>query len=322
MSSPITYLNTSGVDHNLVLRLVEASIQAYNIFNKDNPTECDSGKVTLTGYLADYDFVECWTGVDAVFNHLKTVETYGVVLRSKQQPYSYIFAFRGTDSSEDLLDDFAFDHTDFVPYRSGVTVPSDVKVESGFYRIYSDLDGETPSMQQQVFALVDKYQNSKQPIDTLYITGHSLGCTLATLFALDMALSRPQIKAINYNYASPRVGNAAFVSFYDQQLAQQSPKTCTLRIQNVYDKVPCVPLEVQGYQHLPYAYLVAFYRDNLTGKFDIVDNHSVRNYKTVLQCAFSSADGLCEETFEYDDNGTNKKMKSVKPDSAAVCTHW
>ena len=314
IDNTITYLTTADIDHSRAILLAKASILAYDAFNKQNPTECV--KVSPPD---GYDFVGHWTGVDAIFNECKTVECYGVVFRSQQSPYTYIFAFRGTDSTEDLIDDCGADHTKFVPYKEDVVVPSDLRVESGFYHIYSDSDGNTSSMQNQVFALVDKYQASEKPIDTLYITGHSLGCTLSTLFTLDMALSRPDIKSASYNYASPRVGNQAFVEFYQQQAPQQNPQTRTIRIQNVYDKVPCVPLQSEGYQHLPYAYLVSFYRDNLMGKFDIVDNHSIQNYETVLNCAFESESGFCEGTFDYDQG---KKMKSVKPDPSQVCTYW
>ena len=318
IKNAITYLTTSEIDHNKALLLVNASIQAYNALNKDNPTECDSGNVAPP---EDYELVGSWTGVDAVFNELKTVECYGVVFRTQKPPYTYIFAFRGTDATEDLVDDFGFDHTPFIAYNKDAVIPSDVSVESGFYHIYSDSDSDsdTASMREQVFALVDQYQASDKPIEQLYITGHSLGCTLSILFTLDLALSRPDIKASNYNYASPRVGNQAFVNFYKQQPTQQDPETRTIRIQNVYDKVPCTPLEDQGYRHLPYAYLVAFNRDNLTGKFDIVDNHSVQNYKTVLECAFKSSSGQCEKIFDYD---RDKKMKSVQPDSDAICKYW
>ncbi len=316
MSNTINYLETSEIDRDKALLLIDASIQAYNAFNEDKPAECNSGNVIPpTGY----EFVESWTGVDAIFSKLKRVECYGIVFRSQHSPYTYIFAFRGTDDFEDLCDDFGFDHTEFVPYKKDFSIPSEVAVESGFYHIYSDSDGDTTSMQHQVFALIDKYQMSEKPINEVYITGHSLGCTLSTLFTLDLALSRPKIKATSYNYASPRVGNQAFVEFYERQQPQQNPKTRTVRIQNVYDKVPCTPLEAQGYQHLPYAYLIAFYRYNLTGKFDIRGNHAPQNYQTVLECAFNSESGLCEKVFDYDQN---QEMKSVQPDPSAIGKYW
>lgn len=316
MECTTIYLKTSEIDRDKSLLLVDASIQAYNALNKANPTECDVSNVTPP---KGYELVDSWTGVDAVFNKLKQVECYGVVFRRQQAPHKYIFAFRGTDRTEDLVDDFGFDHASFTAYDKDAVIPSDVAVESGFYHIYSDSDGDTASMQNQLFALVEKYQASTKPIDQLYITGHSLGCTLSTLFTLDLALSRSEIKALNYNYASPRVGNQSFVNFYEQQSPQQDPETRTIRIQNVYDKVPCTPLRDQGYQHLTYAYLVAFYRSNLSGKFDVVDNHSVHNYKTVLECAFKSSSDYCEKIFDYD---KSRKIRSVLPNRSLICKYW
>ena len=316
MDNKITYLSTSEIDREKILLLIDASIQAYNAFNKDDPAQCNSENVIPP---EGYELVDSWTGVDAIFNQVKRVECYGIVLRSLEEPYTYIFAFRGTDGIEDLCDDFGFNPVSFQAYDKNVVVPSEIAVESGFYHIYTDSYLNTASMQHQLFALIDKYQASEKPISRLYVTGHSLGCTLCTLFTLDLALSRPEIIAVNYNYASPCVGNQAFVDFYEQQSPQQNPATRTVRFQNVYDKIPCTPLKIQGYRHLLDAYLIAFYCDNLTGKLDIVDNHSVRNYQKVLECIFNSENSLCETVFDGD---RDKKIKSIQPDTAAICQYW
>ena len=73
------------------------------------------------------------------------------------------------------------------------SVPADVRVEAGFWDVYTTGDGATPSMQRQVSALLDRYAASDHPIFELWITGHSLGAALSTLFALDVALCRPAI---------------------------------------------------------------------------------------------------------------------------------
>ncbi len=312
MNREIKYLTSAEIDREKILLLIDASIQAYNAFDKDNPDNCNRENITPpTGY----ELIDFWIGIDAIFNHHKQVECYGIVFRSYQAPYTYIFAFRGTDCFEDLCDDFGCNHTSFKAYKKDVVVPPEVKVESGFGHIYTDIDHHIPSMQHQLFELIDRYLASTKPIDKLYVTGHSLGCTLCTMFALDLALSRPEIKVINYNFASPQVGNKAFVDFYQQQSAQQDPETRTIRVQNVYDKVTCTPLTIQGYEHLSYAYLIAFFRNNLTGNLNIVDNHSVENYKKVLECSFDSVEGLCDVTFK---GYRNKNIKSVPPKSAAI----
>lgn len=312
----ITYLKTAEVDQDKMLLLIDASIQAYKALDKKDLTQCNiENIIPPTGY----EFIDSWTGVDAIFNHFKRVECYGVVFRSQQAPYTYIFAFRGTDGLEDICDDFGWNYQSFNAYKHDVRIPTAVKVESGFYSIYSDSDHNTYSMQHQLFRLIDQYQTSTKPINQLYVTGHSLGCTLCTLFALDLELSRPEIKVINYNFASPQVGNQAFVDFYQQQLSQQNPETRTIRIQNVYDKIPCTPLTIQGYCHLKNVYLIAFYRNNLSGKFNILANHSVQNYQRVLKCSFNSLEGLCEITFA---DKHNRQIASIRPDPNAISKYW
>lgn len=304
----VNYLTKAEIDCKMALLLLEASIQAYRAFDSSHPAIADLTRVTIP---EGYELIDSWTGVDALFNRLQHVETYGLVFRSEREPYTYIFAFRGTDTWQDFCDDCGFDRVRFSPYNRDVIVPDEVRVEYGFNHIYTDAYGETQPMQQQLFALVDKYLASAKPIDRLYVTGHSLGCTLATLFALDLALARPEISVINYNYASPRVGNQAFVDFYQQHSLGQR----TVRFQNIFDKIPHTPLEIQEYRHLPNAYLIAFYRDRFGGKLDIMSNHSSLNYQKVLKHILQSPNVNYEMIFT---GNHSQKMKSVNPNSITI----
>ncbi|MDJ0510373.1 MAG: lipase family protein [Crocosphaera sp.] len=324
MNQSITYLNTDQIDKEKALLLVQASIQAYNAYHKDDPTSFNSNNIDSPD---GYEVIHHWTGVDAIFNEDKNVELYGVIFRSLNAPYTYIFSFRGTDSPEDLLDDFGYDPTVFVPHNHKVSVPADVRVESGFFHIYCDDydDGSTytPSMQKQLFTLIHQYQNSDKPIDKLYITGHSLGAAITALFTLDLALCLPHINASNYNYASPRVGNKAFVEFYEQQSAQKDETTRTIRIQNTRDKVPCVPLKDQRYQHLSYAYLLDFHKDAWFDFKFVVDNHDIHNYQAVLKCALDSETGLCiNHHLSVKHHTGTYKVNSQKPEPSQVCSFW
>ncbi|MCI5125497.1 MAG: lipase family protein, partial [Candidatus Electrothrix sp. AR5] len=288
--------NINDINKEKTLLLIDASVQAYAAFSTENPAECQTAKITPpTGY----DFIDYWTGVDSIFSRDKTVECYGVVFRSQAMPHTYIFAFRGTSSWLDTLDDLGMKSKPFKPHAllSSVKIPAAVAVESGFYDVYSESeeDNGTVSMQKQLFSLIDKYQASDKPVNQLYITGHSLGAALSELFTLDLALSRPEIFASNYNYACPRVGNSEFVDFYTQQPNQQNIETRTLRIQNTYDKVPCVPPKNMGYRHIPDAFIVEFYEESWSGleKYNLFARHSSSNYQAVLNCAAQSENGLC-----------------------------
>ncbi|MGH3785080.1 MAG: lipase family protein [Pseudonocardiaceae bacterium] len=309
---------TTHIDPSLSRVLIEASIESYYAFDSHNPGRCNRTKVTPpTGY----DLVDCWTGIDTVFASFNQVECFGVVFRSQSAPYSYIFAFRGTYSILDALEDAEFwCHETFVPFRA--SAPSqDAKVAMGFWSIYTTSVAGTPSMQEQLFNLLDKYQSSAQPIHRLLVTGHSLGAALCELFTLDLALSPHQsIAYSNYNYACPQVGNAAFAQLYDSQPQEQDPATRTLRIQNTYDIVPCSPPTITGYQHVGDAYLVAFYNktagwlDPLAKLYD----HQALNYQAVLECAFQSPDGICvNDNLQVPTDA--ETLVSLKPDPSTLC---
>lgn len=314
----ITNINDTEKKETLLL-LIDCSIQAYNAFSDKHPATCQVKNITLP---SGYDFVECWTGIDAFYGHDKSVEIYGVVFRTKVAPYTYIFAFRGTTSIYDVIDDLGVDSKSFIPYKQGISVSPEIKVESGFFDVYSTCDAKTPSMQSQLFQLIDTYQKSDKPIHQLYITGHSLGAALSELFTLDIALSRPTITASNINYACPRIGNCHFVTCYEKQPLQQNAATRTLRVQNTYDKVPCVPPEDIGYQHLSYAYLIAFYEvGGIFDHFNLVARHAADNYQAVLKCAAMSDTGVCiNEKLVVKTN--NETVSSKEPDPKSICNLW
>ncbi len=250
---------------------------------------------------------------------IKPLNAMALSFVPKKLPTPTSLPFGGTDSFLDVLDDLGAESKPFIPHvGSNVTIPATVTVESGFYDVYSENDDTTDSMQNQLFKLIDTYQASDKPIKELYITGHSLGSALSELFTLDLALCRPEIIASNYNYACPRVGNSEFVTFYNQQPCQQNAITRTLRFQNTYDKVPCVPLEDMGYQHLPNTFLVAFYEEGFLEKYNLLARHSSANYQAVLNYAAQRKDGIClVDKLEVAANGY--AITSKQPDQNNIC---
>ena len=81
-------------------------------------------------------------------------------------------------------------------------------------------------------------------VQTLRITGHSLGSALATLLALDVAGNKVFATPSVYTFASPRVGDKVFAGTYDS-LVQDS-----WRINNLNDLVPQLPPLLAGYVHV------------------------------------------------------------------------
>lgn len=303
--------NIHKVNTQKVSTLIAASLQAYNAFDEENPTICQCSRVVAP---KNFEFVTCWSGVDSLFGKDNSEEIFGVVFRSLQAPYTYIFAFRGTASILDGLDDLGIEKSQFKPYNAGASVPKEVEVEAGFYDIYTKEKPWVSPMQKQLFALIDAYQHSDKPMRELWITGHSLGSSLSELFSLDVKLSRPDIRATNMNFACPKTGNQAFVDFYESTLKPHN----TLRVQNTYDIVPCVPPENLGYAHLPWALLVAFYEERWIDHDNLVARHSALNYQAVINCAIQSADGMCiNPSLFVPGNGYN--ISSKKPSTGDVC---
>jgi triacylglycerol lipase len=291
--------------------LMTASLQAYAAFDDSCPATCQKDAIKPP---ENFDCVCCWSGIDSLFTEDKTEEIFGVVFRSQKAPYTYIFAFRGTASILDALDDLGAEHRSFKPYDSRVSVSSEVKAEAGFYDIYTEQTATVKPMQQQLFELLDEFQQSDKPIGELWITGHSLGSSLSTLFSLDVGLSRPEIRATNMNFACPRTGNQAFVDLFEQTLKPHN----TLRVQNTYDAVPCVPFEDLGYAHTPWALLVAFYEEGLLDHDNLLARHSALNYQTVIQCAEQSPNGYCVN-YHLTDQNNKDQLIAVQPSSQNLC---
>ena len=251
---------TTNLDPTLARLMIEASIQAYNAYDAANPARCNLSNVKAPD---GYDAIDSWTGLNTAAGTPGVVECFGVLFRSRAAPYSYLFAFRGPYALVDLLADVDFWTLQTFRTNSGQS-PAGAKVAAGTWSLYSE---QPPggSMQAQLFRLLGKY--APTGIDRLLITGHSLGGALAQLFTLDLAYSEyKSIRVVHYNYASPRVGDAAFAGALNAV-------TPIVRVQNTYDLVPCAPPPLPffpTYKHAGEPYLLAFYGEGASigcGKF-------------------------------------------------------
>nr|GLL28900.1 phospholipase A1-IIgamma-like [Ipomoea trifida] len=123
------------------------------------------------------------------------------------------------------------------------------QVHRGFYNLYStenpDSAFNTISARDQVLTevkrLVELYKNEEVSITAC---GHSLGASLATLNAIDIATNGSNTTSAGksfpvtaFVYACPRTGDHDFKNAYDA-----TPNLHLLRIRNVPDIVPQVPL--------------------------------------------------------------------------------
>jgi triacylglycerol lipase len=98
------------------------------------------------------------------------------------------------------------------------------KVHLGFAIFYALLI-------EQILDAFNKFDNSLPCL----VTGHSLGAGLATMVAPSLKIANTGCDVETYNYASPRVGNAAFAGAYSELISE------SYRVVNLSDLIPMLP---------------------------------------------------------------------------------
>lgn len=145
------------------------------------------------------------------FFNIKGAQAY--LLKHAESKDEYILSFRGTESAGDVIADLK---ARMKPEAEGT------KVHRGFK---GELDKLWPSIEKALAG-----------VDSLYVTGHSLGAAMATI-----AANRIQHKVLALiTFGSPRVGTKEFVN---------GLKITHHRVQNNCDSVTKVPLLLMGYRH-------------------------------------------------------------------------
>ena len=152
------------------------------------------------------------------------IVSFGFILQAPNN--DVVIAIRGTEGIWEWIHDCEFLPVS-CPFLAGAG-----RTDDGFTAIYNSLRVATTSA-RIVDALAALPFN--QATNSLTICGHSLGGALATLLALDVAANTNFKTPTIYTYASPRTGDALFVSTYNQAV----PNTC--RIANRVDLVPKLP---------------------------------------------------------------------------------
>jgi len=205
--------------------------------------------------LDDYTFGDpIWS----TFTYKGTSYTEPFAFVAQTSSANYL-VFRGSQTTVD----FDLDGEDPQVAYQPTGGPSGMLVEAGFYAAFCGCAGAVQS------ALLEL--NTDTP---LYITGHSLGSTLATLsvpIAVNLGLSGKQC-----NQASPRVGNPAFAEYIDGLASMP-----TFRLVNTDDLVPKLPPAVvrvnqqnYHYQHVGVEVDFTALYQNSKGKLDEKDEHS------------------------------------------------
>jgi len=134
------------------------------------------------------------------------------------------------------------------------------KVHMGFLIEYSFLA-------EQIFTACQQFNNALPCL----VTGHSLGAALATLAAPSIQLLTSNNNVQMYNFASPRVGNPAFVGAYSALIPE------SYRVVNLSDLVPMLPPTdvIWDYEHVPTEWSFLNQTGNVTGNHALIgaDNY-------------------------------------------------
>jgi hypothetical protein len=147
-----------------------------------------------------------------------------------------VIAIRGTEGILEWIHDAEFLLVP-CPFLTGAS-----HTEDGFTAMYRSLRTAAVAGSPGVATALATLP-FKRPVTSVTICGHSLGGSLATLLALDLATNTNFKNPSVYTYASPRTGDSLFASTYDRAVKN------TFRIANRLDLVPNLPLPTL-YQHV------------------------------------------------------------------------
>jgi hypothetical protein len=150
-----------------------------------------------------------------------------------------VIAIRGTEGLLEWFQDAKFD-TEKCPFLAGAG-----ETEDGFTDMYKSFAVSSPSGPSVTASLATSF--GTRQVNSLTVCGHSLGGALATLQTLDAAANSRFKNPTVYTYASPRTGDAQFVSTYNGMIPN------TFRIANRVDLVPKLPLS-PPYDHVQRLY--------------------------------------------------------------------
>jgi triacylglycerol lipase len=216
---------------------------AYDLF-ETYPTLLNPTQSQYPTFPAGYKLVYNIQMTD-FFLGVKETVYYGFVAQSQSNPANYVLAIRGTKTYIEWWDDF---HITPVPYPFA---PNAGNVATGFLDLYNTMRMTVPGSNDAPVPLSQSTQPATQTnyslavASSLVLTGHSLGASLATLYATELAGSSPGTNIDLYTYASPRTGDQNFVQYFDSK-----SNITSYRIYNEPDIVPTVPFGL-GYTQIP-----------------------------------------------------------------------
>ncbi|SKA77915.1 Lipase (class 3) [Caloramator quimbayensis] len=141
-------------------------------------------------------------------------------------------SFKGTSGTLDYINDFRISWVDYKSKRYN----NEMSFYKGFYSIEKTFEEIEDKINLQGRTLKEIIQ-SKDPNYIFWITGHSLGGAIATIYSIKLFDERgiDADKIFVYTFGTPAVGDKRFIETFDDKLNMFS-------IVNEYDPVPYSPI--------------------------------------------------------------------------------
>ncbi|CAE8644444.1 unnamed protein product [Polarella glacialis] len=166
-----------------------------------------------------------------------------------------VVAFRGTKNPENVLVDLDFGQIE-LELAENQQCAGGCKVHAGFSRAWRSLRYQTET------ALRDL--GCAGAGQAVRLTGHSLGGAMAALAAWDLSASGYNVSQV-YTYGEPRLGNSAWVSAFQDLMANKS----FYRVVHYKDPVPHFPSELFNYRH---AAPEVYYSTQVSGPYTVCNS--------------------------------------------------
>ena len=148
--------------------------------------------------------------------------------------HEVVVTFRGSESIMDWC-------MNFLRYKVRFPGIAGSRVHAGFYKQYS-------ALKEMVLSAVSTYVSSND-VSRVLVTGHSLGGSLATMFAVDLAQKYPDLPVICHTFCAPRIGDRTFVHGLEYIANLR-----LLRVYNPSDIITWIPYF--GFHHAGETYVV------------------------------------------------------------------
>jgi len=195
---------------------------------------------TMVRQLAFYGLPECTVREFKVINRAMLIVSNAYFVRSKDGRIG-VLAFRGT-VPEDVMNWLTDANTSLRNFSFG-------KVHAGFFENLQPLWGE---LMETLDGALSRH-GEQQPLENLYITGHSLGAAMAVIAAArlcsnDYEAFQPLLRGV-YTFGQPAAGDSAFGAHCESRFKLY---------RHVYrsDMVPHLPPQSVGpYCHFGYEFL-------------------------------------------------------------------